>query len=102
MEYMIRFIQVHETFRLPELEALGELENVKFEVVSYALDVCTPPLPLHPHIKSHSNIPPSHHSASLKSPAMTKQRASSVAPSSQNPSSQSGAPELIIHLCMHR
>lgn len=48
MEYMIRFIQVHETFRLPELEALGELENVKFEIVEYSLDACTPPLPLHP------------------------------------------------------
>lgn len=49
MEYMIRFIQVHETFRLPELEALGELENVQFEIVKYELDVCTPPSPLHPH-----------------------------------------------------
>jgi tRNA G10 N-methylase Trm11 len=42
MEYLLRFIQVHETFRLPEIEALSELEGVPFEVVEYSLDVHTP------------------------------------------------------------
>ena len=43
MEYLIRFIQEHETFRLPEIEALAELEGIKFEVVFYSTEVCLPP-----------------------------------------------------------
>lgn len=35
MEYMIRFTQVHETFRLPEIEALAVLDGIKLEVLSY-------------------------------------------------------------------
>jgi len=35
MEYMIRFTQVHDTFRLPEIDALGVLEGIKLEVISY-------------------------------------------------------------------
>lgn len=40
MEYLIRFIQVHETFRIPEIEAVAELEGISLEIVSYSLDVC--------------------------------------------------------------
>lgn len=39
MEYLIRFSQSHETFRLPEIEALAVVEGVDFEVVSYSLEV---------------------------------------------------------------
>lgn len=40
MEFLIRFSQTHETFRLPEIEALALIEGVDLEVVSYSLDVC--------------------------------------------------------------
>jgi tRNA (guanine10-N2)-methyltransferase len=39
MEYMIRFTQVHETFRLAEIEALAVLEGIKLEVLSYSPSV---------------------------------------------------------------
>jgi len=39
MEYMIRFTQVHETFRLAEIEALAVLEGIDLTVVSYKQDV---------------------------------------------------------------
>lgn len=35
MDYMIRFIQVHETFRLAEIKALAVLEGINLEIVSY-------------------------------------------------------------------
>ncbi|KAK4200355.1 putative tRNA guanosine-2'-O-methyltransferase TRM11 [Triangularia verruculosa] len=38
MEYLIRFSQSHETFRLPEIQALAVLEGIEMEVVSYSLD----------------------------------------------------------------
>ncbi|KAK4222110.1 hypothetical protein QBC38DRAFT_490658 [Podospora fimiseda] len=37
-DYLIRFSQSHETFRLPEIEALAVLEHVNLEVVSYNLE----------------------------------------------------------------
>jgi len=40
MEYLIRFSQWHETFRLPELHALAMIEGVDLKVVSYNLEVC--------------------------------------------------------------
>lgn len=43
MEYLIRFTQVHETFRLAEVEALAVLENMKLEIVSYSPTVSIPP-----------------------------------------------------------
>ncbi|KAK3986570.1 putative tRNA guanosine-2'-O-methyltransferase TRM11 [Cladorrhinum sp. PSN332] len=48
-DYLIRFSQSHETFRLPEIEALAVLENVDLEVVSYSLDspFCIIRLPSH-------------------------------------------------------
>jgi tRNA (guanine10-N2)-methyltransferase len=39
MEYVIRFTQCHETFRLAEIEALAVLEGIELEVISYRLDV---------------------------------------------------------------
>lgn len=39
MEYMIRFTQVHETFRRAEIEALAALESITLEVVSYSNEV---------------------------------------------------------------
>jgi tRNA G10 N-methylase Trm11 len=42
MEYVIRFTQCHETFRLAEIEALAVLEGIKLDVISYRLDVSMP------------------------------------------------------------
>lgn len=39
MEYLIRLIQIHETFRKPELEALAEIANIKMEILFYSADV---------------------------------------------------------------
>lgn len=39
MEYMIRFTQVHETFRLAEIQALAVLEEINLEVLSYSPSV---------------------------------------------------------------
>ncbi len=39
MEYMIRFTQVHETFRLAEIKALAVLEGIDLEIVSYSPSV---------------------------------------------------------------
>lgn len=35
MEYLVRFAQVHETFRLPELRALAALNDIRLEIVYY-------------------------------------------------------------------
>lgn len=39
MEYLIRFIQVHETFRKPEVEALATLANIRLEFKEYSESV---------------------------------------------------------------
>ena len=39
MDYLIRFAQVHETFRQPETESLAELAGLSFEWLSYSEDV---------------------------------------------------------------
>lgn len=39
MEYLIRFSQTYETFRLPEIQALAVIEGIDLEVISYSLDV---------------------------------------------------------------
>jgi tRNA (guanine10-N2)-methyltransferase len=39
MEYMVRFTQVHETFRLAEIKALAVLEGIDLEVLSYSPSV---------------------------------------------------------------
>lgn len=38
-EYLVRFAQRHETFRLPELEALATMIGAEMEVVEYDDDV---------------------------------------------------------------
>ncbi|KAK4110207.1 tRNA guanosine-2'-O-methyltransferase [Canariomyces notabilis] len=38
MDYLIRFSQSHETFRLPEIEALAVIEGIDMKVVSYSLE----------------------------------------------------------------
>lgn len=39
MDYLIRFSQSHETFRLPEMQALALIEGIDLKVISYTLDV---------------------------------------------------------------
>lgn len=39
MEYLVRFSQSHESFRLAEIQALATLENVELEIMSYIPDV---------------------------------------------------------------
>ncbi len=40
MDYLIRFVQVHESFRRPEIEALAAIENVHVELLDYSECVC--------------------------------------------------------------
>ena len=40
MEYLIRFVQVHETFRKPEIEALADLAGIDVEFLDYSELVC--------------------------------------------------------------
>ena len=48
MDFLIRFVQIHETFRKPEIEALAVLANVNLEFLFYTesvrLDVLSPHL----------------------------------------------------------
>lgn len=39
MDYLVRFSQSHETFRLPELESLAVIEGIEMKVISYSLEV---------------------------------------------------------------
>ena len=39
MDYLIRFSQSHETFRLPEIQALALIEGVDMKVISYTIEV---------------------------------------------------------------
>lgn len=39
MEYLIRLVQVHESFRRPEIEAIAMLANVNVEFLYYAESV---------------------------------------------------------------
>lgn len=39
MDYLIRFSQSYETFRLPEIQALADLEGIDMKVISYSNDV---------------------------------------------------------------
>lgn len=39
MDYLIRFIQMHETFRKPEMDALAELGGIDIEWKLYSDDV---------------------------------------------------------------
>lgn len=40
MDYLIRFIQVHESFRKPETDALADLAGLDLEWLFYSGDVC--------------------------------------------------------------
>jgi tRNA (guanine10-N2)-methyltransferase len=40
MEYLIRFIQTHETFRKPETDALAELAGLDVDWLFYSEEVC--------------------------------------------------------------
>lgn len=42
MEYLVRFSQSHESFRLAEIQALAALESIELEIVSYITDVGDP------------------------------------------------------------
>jgi tRNA G10 N-methylase Trm11 len=35
MEFLVRLVQQHESFRKPELEALGQLHNLELKFVTY-------------------------------------------------------------------
>lgn len=39
MDFLIKFAQAHETFRLPEIKALAIVEGVDMEIVTYDEDV---------------------------------------------------------------
>lgn len=39
MEYLIRFTQWHETFRLAEIQAIADLHKIDLKIVSYSDEV---------------------------------------------------------------
>ena len=39
MQFLIRFVQIHETFRKPEIEALALLANVSVDFLHYSENV---------------------------------------------------------------
>jgi tRNA (guanine10-N2)-methyltransferase len=41
MEYLIRFSQSHETFRMPETQAIAESGGFDMKVLYYDLEVCS-------------------------------------------------------------
>jgi tRNA (guanine10-N2)-methyltransferase len=56
MDYLIRFSQSHETFRLPEIEALAVIEGIDMKVVSYSLEVSWPTESYLHLIQGHQNL----------------------------------------------
>ena len=36
MEYLVRLVQLHETFRKPELESLALLHGIEMEILEYS------------------------------------------------------------------
>ena len=42
MEFLIKFAQAHETFRVPEIEALALIEGLEMKIVDYSQDVRYP------------------------------------------------------------
>lgn len=42
MDYLIRLVQIHETFRKPEIQALAVLANINVEILVYSEYVCGP------------------------------------------------------------
>lgn len=43
-DYLIRFIQTHETFRKPEIDALAEIARLEFQWMFYSDSVGTTPV----------------------------------------------------------
>lgn len=41
MEFLIRFVQIHESFRRPEIEALAALGGIDVEFLVYNECVCS-------------------------------------------------------------
>ena len=39
MDYLVRFAQIHESFRIAELESLAALARVDLEILEYSSDV---------------------------------------------------------------
>lgn len=39
MKFLVRFTQTHETFRLAEIQALADLENIDLKIISYSPEV---------------------------------------------------------------
>ena len=85
MEYMIRFTQVHETFRLAEIEALAVLEGIKLEVLSYSPSVSFSPFITEFYLTFYS-----HHFASSNSNPRKRPRSLSSEVFSQRQSMKSG------------
>lgn len=86
MEYMIRFTQVHETFRLAEIEALAVLEGINLEVLSYSPSVSASSLTLY----FFTHISQSHHFALSNSSPKKQLKGSSVEAFSPKQSMKSG------------
>ena len=42
MKFIIRFAQVHETFRRAEIEAIGKVEGLHLRILEYDLQVSEP------------------------------------------------------------
>ncbi len=58
MDYLVRFSQSHETFRLPELESLAVIEGIDLKVISYSLEVSPSLPPTTPHLLQTPSTPP--------------------------------------------
>ncbi|OHF00818.1 hypothetical protein CORC01_03892 [Colletotrichum orchidophilum] len=77
MEFLVRFSQAHESFRLPELQALADLEGIDMKVVEYSLDspfcIITLPSPsLAPRLVARSLLTQSIHQLLASAPTHEK------------------------------
>lgn len=59
MDYIIRFSQSHESFRLPEVQSLARLEDIDLKVLSYSQDVSASHSLTLTRGYSHAHSPPS-------------------------------------------
>lgn len=58
MDFIVRFTQCHETFRLAELRALTEVEDIELEVKDYRAEVSYPSPLIPPHSPDSSPTAP--------------------------------------------
>jgi tRNA G10 N-methylase Trm11 len=56
MDFLIRFVQVHEQFRQAEIEALGTIAGVLVEVISYSNKVRLTPDSPHCNVTAHYHM----------------------------------------------